>query len=161
MKLSVIIFCLFLSVNALGQTSDTTKNPLYVVDGQPDAPVTNVKPADILTISSIINSADAVKLYGPKAINGANVIISKKYGTAAYQTKFAALSKKYKDYMDLKHTDANLMYVLDNVIMNQQRKSAILALYELSPDSIDKITFKKDSHFKTDATVEITTRKDN
>jgi len=162
MKILTVIFCLLLPVYALAQTADTTagNNTLYIVDGQPDKPGNEVKPADILTVS-ILNSRDAVRLYGQQAAGGATVITSKKYATAAYQKKLAALSKKYKAYLDEKHNDSNLMYVLNNVIMNQERKSAIQALYDLAPDSVAKINFKKESRFKTDATVEITTKKQN
>jgi len=162
MRKLIFIFCLLVSVSAFGQAADTStgKNTLYIVDGKPDAPGNEVKPADILAVS-ILNSADAVKLYGKQAMGGATVITSKKYAAAAYQKKLATLSKKYKAYMDEKHNDSNLMYVLNNVIMNQERKSSIQALYELSPDSIAKINFKRQSRFKTDATVEITTKKQN
>lgn len=161
MKILTTIFCLLVSVNAMSQTTDTAADkttPIYIIDGKPDAPENEVKPADILTVS-ILNGTDAVKRYGPKAANGATVITSKKYAAMLYQQKFATLSKKYKAYLDEKHNDDNLMYVLNNVIRNQQRKSSIQRLYELPADSIAKISFKKEPRFKTDATVEITTKK--
>lgn len=75
-----------------------------------------------------------------------------------YQQKFSAINKKYKEYLNEKHNDSNLAYVLNNTILNQDRKSAILQLYELKPEDIKSINFKRDSHFTTDATVIITTK---
>ena len=75
------------------------------------------------------------------------------------QKKLSAVNKKYKEYIDQKSgDDSNLSYVLNNVIMNMTRKNSVEALYELSPDSIKSVNFKKDSHFTTDATVVITTK---
>ena len=151
MKRLTVILCLLLAVCIKASAQDA----LYIVDGKESS--ANVKPADVLTVS-IPDSAEAVAKYGRYYKNGVTVILTKQYATQQYQQKLAALNKKYKDYLDQKHTDANLAYVLNNTIMNIERKSAINALYELKPEDIKSVTFKKDSHFTTDATIVIITK---
>jgi outer membrane receptor protein involved in Fe transport len=158
MKLIACIFCLFISVNALATIRDTVKKaPLYIVDRQQDASGQNIKPSDILNIS-ILDSAGAAPLYGKNLAGGVVLITTKQFAMKLYQQKFGALNKKYKEYMDAKHTDSNLAYVLNNTILTNDRKSTISNLYDLKPDDIKSITFKKDSHFTTDATVIIITK---
>lgn len=151
MKRLTIILCLLLTVCIKASAQDA----LYIVDGKESG--VNVKPADVLTVS-IPDSAEAVSKYGRYYKNGVTVILTKQYAIQQYQQKLAVLNKKYRDYLDQKHTDSNLAYVLNNTIMNMQRKTAINALYELKPEDIKSVTFKKDSHFTTDATVVITTK---
>ncbi len=151
MKRLTMILCLLLAVCIKASAQDA----LYIVDGQ--ASNVNVKPADILTVS-LPDSASVVAKYGRYYKNGVTVIITKQGAMQQYQQKFSAISKKYKEYIDDKHNDGNLAYVLNNTILNQERKSAILQLYELKPEDIKSINFKRDSHFTTDATVVITTK---
>lgn len=149
-RLTVILYLLL----AMG-VSASAQDALYVVDGQITS--TGVKPADVL-ITTILDSAQAVGIYGKQFTNGVTVIITRQYAAKQYQQKFSAINKKYKSYLDQKHSDANLAYVLNNTILNTERKSAIDQLYELKPADIKSIVFKKDSHFTTDATVVITTK---
>jgi len=164
MKLLTIIFSLFLSVNALAQTADQKQgssrsdSSLIVVDGEIyKGDIKAIKPQDILSVS-ILTDSSAEAINEKRLPNGAMVIVTKQFAIASYQKKFGTFNPKYKNYIALKHDDSNLEYVLNNTIMNVQRKSAITELYQLSPDKIDKVTFKKDSHFTTDATVIITTK---
>lgn len=150
MKKLTIILLLLIAASLTASAQDA----LYIVDGQPST--ANVKPADILT-TSILDSANAVKLYG-KNLKSVTIIVTKQGAIIQYQKKFSALNKKYKDYLDQKHTDSNLAYVVDNVILNTDKKSAVDKLYELKPENIKSISFKKDSHFTTDATVVIETK---
>lgn len=151
MKKLAVILCLLLAVCIKASAQDA----LYIVDGQVSN--ANVKPNEILT-TSILDSAQVVAKYGRNYKNGVTVIVTKQYAVRQYQHKFAAINKKYKNYLDERHNDSNLAYVLNNTIMNVQRNSAINALYDLKPEDIKSITFKKDSHFTTDATVVITTK---
>jgi hypothetical protein len=108
----------------------------------------------------MLDSADAAPRYGKNLSAGVVIIITKQFAMKQYQQKFAALCKKYKDYMDEKHTDSNLAYVLNNAILTSNHKGAIDDLYGLKADDIKSVTFKKDSHFTTDATVVIVTKED-
>jgi hypothetical protein len=146
----IIILCLLLATGITASAQDA----VYIVDGQPSN--TSVKPADILTIS-ILDSAMAAKLNWDFKKN-VTVIITKQYAIKLYQQKFSTFNKKYKEYLDQKQSDSNLAYVLNNTILNTERKSAIDELYELKPDDIKSVSFKKDSHFTTDATVIIITK---
>jgi TonB-dependent SusC/RagA subfamily outer membrane receptor len=95
MRIFTIILCLFLSVHAMGQMADTaakhstetvrfrdtTFHPekmLIIVDGiiYKD----NLKTIDSANISGIdiLKADDAVKIYGPQAVNGAILITTKK-----------------------------------------------------------------------------------
>jgi hypothetical protein len=152
MKRPAIILLLLLAACIKASAQDA----LYIVDGKVSNE--NVKPADILTIS-IPDSATTVAKYGRYYKDGVTVIITKKYGILQNQQKFSAFNKKYKEYLEQKHNDdSNLAYVLNNTILNMDKKNSINALYELKPEDIKSVSFKKDSHFTTDATVVITTK---
>ncbi len=154
MKIYAVIFCLFLSIPAFAQQSDsvhkkadTTAAQSIIVDGKEyKGDIKSIDPKVIVNVSIVKNST---------------IIVTKPYATAAYQKKFSAISKNYKNYLEKKQNDTNLQYVLNNTMMNQDRKSTIEVFYQLAPANIKNITFKKDSHFTTDATVIITTKDDN
>jgi len=92
MRIFTIIFCLFLSVHAMGQTRDTlytdAHKKLVLKNGdkrvyiEVDGKVYNgrLESIDTSKISSIdvFKPADAVTLYGPRAINGAILVTTKK-----------------------------------------------------------------------------------
>lgn len=151
MKRITIILCLLLAVCIKASAQDA----LYVIDGKVSN--ANIKPSEVL-ITSILDSTEAIKQYGRNFKNGVTVIITRAYAVQQIQQKIGTLNKKYKDYLDKKHDDSNLAYVLNNNILNMSRKNAVNELYELSPDDIKSVTFKKDAHFSTDATVVITTK---
>src|ERR1700761_7247646 len=113
-KLTVILY-LLLAVGIRASAQDA----LYVVDGQPSN--VNVKPADVLTIS-ILDSAETVAKYGHNFKNGVTIITTRQYAAQQYQQKFSTLNKKYKDYLEQKHNDSNLAYVLNNIILNMDKK---------------------------------------
>lgn len=153
MKILTIIFCLLLSISAFAQQNDTTRKKAdtvaqsIVVDGKEyKGDIKSIDPKVIVNVSIVKNST---------------IIVTKPYATEAYQKKFAAISNNYKRYLEKKQTDTNLQYVLNNTMMNQDRKSTIEVFYQLAPANIKNITFKRDSHFTTDATVIITTKDDN
>lgn len=151
MKQITIILCLLLAVCIKASAQDA----LYIVDGKVSN--ANIKPSEVLT-TSILDSAEAIKLYGRNYKGGVTVIITRTYAIKQIQEKISALNKKYRDYLSKKHDDSNLAYVLNNNILNLKRKSSLDELYELKPDDIKSVTFKKDEHFTTDATVVITTK---
>jgi hypothetical protein len=151
MKPITIILCLLLAVCIKASAQDA----LYIVDGKVSN--ANVKPSEILTVS-ILDSAKLDSLNWKHYKYGVTIIVTKQGAIQAYQHKLAALNKKYKDYLDQRHDDSNLAYVLNNNILNLKRKSSLDELYELKPDDIKSVTFKKDAHFTTDATVVITTK---
>jgi len=140
-------------------TNTKPGDPVYIVDGKEyDGDINKIDPGNTIDIVVVKDSTKA-SVYGPKAaMNGAVVIVTKAYAITLFQQKFSAISKKYKNYMELKHDDSKLLYVLDNTIMNIKRKSAVQQLYEIRADQIDKIEFNTDSHFANDATVVITTK---
>jgi len=147
----ITILCLLLTVSITASAQDA----VYIVDGQVSN--ANVSHADILT-TSILDSAQLAALNYRNYKSGGTIIITKQYAIKLYQQKFGTLNKKYKEYLDQKHSDSNLAYVLNNTILNMEKKSAIDELYELKPDDIKSVSFKKDSHFTTDATVIIITK---
>jgi hypothetical protein len=168
MKRFTIFLGVLLSIIALKQAGGSAKvnsnckilpdSSLTIIDGKVyKGNANNVSPRDIISVD-ILKAPRAIEIYGKDAVGGATVIITKTYAIAAYQKKFSAFSKKYKDYIELKHDDSNLQYVLNNTIMNVKRKSAIRALYQLSADSIKKVEFKRVAQFITDDTVIITTK---
>jgi len=158
MKIYALLLCLFLSIAAFAQNKDSVKidsakktiaaaDQSIIVDGKEyKGDIKSIDPKNIVNVSVVKNST---------------IIVTKPYATAAYQKKFSAISKSYKNYLEKKQTDTNLQYVLNNTMMNQDRKSTIQEFYQLSPANIKNISFKKDSHFTTDATVIITTKEDN
>jgi len=153
MKIYAVLFCLLLSIPAFAQQSDTARKKAdtaaqsIIVDGNEyKGDIKSIDPKVIVNVSIVKNST---------------IIVTKPFATAAYQKKFSAISKNYKNYLEKKQTDTNLQYVLNNTMMNQDRKSTIEEFYQLSPSNIKNITFKRDSHFTTDATVIITTKDDN
>jgi hypothetical protein len=165
MKLFIIIFCASLSVNALAQNVDTAKKDVkladttsaYIVDGKLVQSISDIKSTDIYGVS-LLESKDAVKLYGPQAKNGAMVITTKPMAIKKYQEKLAAFSKKYQNYLALKGNDNNLVYVINNTMLLVGTKKTIRALFDLAPEDIQSVEFKKDSHFTNDATIIITTK---
>jgi len=150
-KQITIILCLLLAVCIKASAQDA----LYIVDGKVSK--TDIKPADVLSVT-ILDSVKLDSLNWKHYKYGVTIIVTKQGAIQAYQHKLAALNKKYRDYLSKKHDDSNLAYVLNNNILNLKRKSSLDELYELKPDDIKSVTFKKDEHFTTDATVVITTK---
>jgi len=139
-------------------TSDAAvkQESLYVIDGIPisDTEFKKLNPADIFEITLLRDSTRAA-LYG-RNTDDIMLITTKKQAQKLYQAKLSAFSSKYKSYMEKHADDSNLLYVLNNTML-QIDKKRLRELYDLKPADIKKIEFKTDSHFKTDATVIITT----
>jgi hypothetical protein len=154
MRILTIIFCLFISVNALAQT--TGNEPLYVVDGKIVPSINGLKSHDIYETAVLSDSA-AVGVYGKQAANGAMVVTTMKGQAIIYQKKLSQFSKKYEEYLAKKGNDSNLSYVINNTMLIAHTKHTVEELSDLDPANIKKIDFKTDHRFKTDATVVITT----
>ena len=81
MRIFTIIFCLFLSVNALGQSKNVPNKPvaIIVVDGviTEKSELYKINPNDVANIS-VLKGTAATKLYGKKAAGGALIVTTKK-----------------------------------------------------------------------------------
>jgi hypothetical protein len=157
MRILTIIFCLFLSVNALAQNAGN--EPLYIVDGVVTPSIKNLKSHDIYE-TAILSDSVAKNLfpYNKQAENGAMIVTTMHGAELIYQKKFLPFSKKYKEYIDKKHgDDSNLSYVIDNTMLLNMTEKTVRELSDLEPSDIKSIDFKTDRRFKTDATVVITT----
>jgi len=169
MRVLTIIFCLFISVNALAQTKDTIKSgirdiastqssndPLYVVDGNVVPSIKYLKARDIYEMA-ILSDTTLKNVYDAKAKNGIMVITTMNGAELKYQKKLIPFSKKYKEYLDKKGNDDNLSYVINNTMLIARTKHTVEELSDLDPANIKKVEFKTVRQFKTDATVVITT----
>jgi len=154
MRILIIIFCLFISVNALAQTGN---EPLYIVDGKVVPSIKELKPHDIYETALLSDSVAKIN-YGSQGANGAMIVTTMHGAELIYQKKLMEFSKKYKDYIAKKNgDDSNLSYVIDNTMLLNMTKKTVRELSDLAPSDIRKIDFKTDRRFKTDATVVITT----
>ena len=154
MRILTIIFCLFISVNALAQTGN---DPMYIVDGKVVPSINNLKPHDIYE-TGLLSDSVAKLNYGSQGANGAMIVTTMHGAELIYQKKFLPFSKKYKEYIDKKHSDdSNLSYVIDNTMLLNMTKKTVRELSDLAPSDIKSVDFKTDRRFKTDATVVITT----
>jgi TonB-dependent SusC/RagA subfamily outer membrane receptor len=151
MKILIIVFFLFLSVNALSQSNDTSYQKstfrlgpdirtvnnskfLYIVDDKTYC-VNHIKKrlapdtSKILEVS-VLKGANASAIYGSKGVNGAVVVITKKFATKEYQKKLSAFSEDYKKYIALnKNDDSDLVYLLNGVVLNGKPSEVIKTLY--------------------------------
>ncbi|WP_461453221.1 hypothetical protein [Mucilaginibacter sp.] len=157
MRVLAVIFCLFLSVNALAQTGN---EPLYVVDGKIVPSIKDLKPHDIYE-TALLSDSTAMNIYGKQGANGAMVVTTMKGQAVIYEKKLIPFSEKYKNYLDKKGNDDNLSYVINNTMLIARTKHSVEELSELDPANIKKVEFKTVRQFKTDATVVITTNNDD
>jgi TonB-dependent SusC/RagA subfamily outer membrane receptor len=172
MKRLSFIFCLFCIFNCASaqdslhevivgakSTSDAAVKTegLYVIDGKPvsDVEYKKLNPDDIFEVT-LLSDSTATALYGASGANGAVSITTKKLAKKLYQTKLSAFSARYKNYIAKHGDDSNLLYVLNNTML-QIDKKRLRELYDVQPGDIKKVNFKTDSRFKSDATVEIIT----
>ena len=154
MRVLTIIFCLFMSVDALAQT--TGNEPLYVVDGKIVPSIKDLKPHGIYE-TALLSDSTAIGIYGKQAANGAMVVTTMKGQAVVYQKKLIPFSEKYKNYLAKKGNDDNLSYVINNTMLIARTKHTVEELSDLDPANIKKVEFKTVRQFKTDATVVITT----
>jgi len=132
-----------------------------VVDGKVVASIKNIKAADIMETSILPDSA-AVKLYGPKAANGAMIVTTVAGAIPIYEQKFSVFNKRYKSYLEKHHgDDSKLAYVINNTILMEKGKKTVGKLYDLEAKDIVKIDYRTDRRFTTDATIVITTTDDS
>jgi hypothetical protein len=158
MRVLIIIFCLFISVNALAQT--TGNEPLYIVDGKIVPSIKDLKSHDIYE-TALLSDSTAIGIYGKQATNGAMIVTTMKGQAVIYQKKLIPFSEKYKNYLAKKGNDDNLSYVINNTMLIARTKHTVEELSELDPANIKKVEFKTVRQFKTDATVVITTNNDD
>jgi hypothetical protein len=170
MRILTIIFCLFLSVNALAQGKDTVKSgirditsvqtgsdPIYIVDGKVMPSIKYLKARDIYEMTVLSDTAFK-NVYDAQAKNGAMLVTTMHGAELIYQKKLIVFSKKYKEYIDKKNgDDSKLSYVIDNTMLLNMTKKTVRELSDLAPSDIKSVDFKTDRRFKTDATVVITT----
>ena len=136
MRIFTIIFCLFLSVHAIGQTADTvakhpsvttqfrgttlhSKKILIVVDGviYKDN-LKNIDPNSIAGVSVLKPNMAKIKS-GKLGENGAVIIETKNGAVPLYEKKLSVLSQDYKSYL-LAHNndDAAIYYVINGEVIN-------------------------------------------
>jgi hypothetical protein len=172
MRVLTIIFCLFISINALAQKTDTTKlfirdasaqvgnDPIYIVDGKVVSSIKDLKSHDIYE-TAILSDTAAEAIYGARAKNGAMIITTLHGAAIIYQKKLIQFSEKYKNYLAKKGNDDNLSYVINNTMLIARTKHTVEELSDLDSANIKKVEFKTVRQFKTDATVVITTNNDD
>ena len=139
MKKLTFIICLFLSVQALAQSGDTTHkaaakqkftlayktDPLIVMDNVVyKGNINSINPSDIQDIT-ILKGNHATDAYGPDAVAGAVVIRTKKYVNVLAQSSVARKdTSKTSVTLDAKRDPKNKpLIVLDGVIYNGDIKS--------------------------------------
>jgi hypothetical protein len=157
MKVFIITFCLFMSVDALAQDNhgnqkDSLKHaavfkpspPLIVVNGMVydfDS-LKNIKNSDILSIDTLKyrvkeNSNPNI------ADRGAIIIITKEYAVGQYQKKLSSFSIDYKNYLEThQNNDSGLFYVLNGVPLEEKTDNTLISkLYEISVKKVKKVVF--------------------
>lgn len=85
-------------------TTDNT-DPLYVVDGVPDVPITDISPNDIESIDVLKDGASSA-IYGSRAANGVIMITTKK-------GKSGKISVTYDGYYGIQNPNTNGVTPLD------------------------------------------------
>jgi hypothetical protein len=155
MKLYAVIFCLVISVSALGQGSgDTsaktkplnsvaTKDTLYVIDGEPSQnKLNNIDPKDIFSITVLKNDNKDPSMNPSNKVVA--IVITKQSAVKMYKKKFSALSKEYKAYLEnAKPEDQNILYVLNGAPISDYSTNGVKTLYDIPFKKIRKVTFLK------------------
>ncbi|MFD0767178.1 TonB-dependent receptor plug domain-containing protein [Mucilaginibacter lutimaris] len=145
MKKLIFVFALFLSVSAMAQKADTTKNdilkvtgytadalpPLVIVDGiKYKGDIKSIDPKSIEKME-VLKSPSATSLYGAEGVNGVILIATKKdKGVINLLSKPTEASKADT-------TSNNPLYIIDGKI------TAAAGFKSLNPDDIDNISVLK------------------
>jgi hypothetical protein len=173
MRVFTIIFCLFLSVDALAQDnvarktdsptksiySDARDSVVYIVDGVPSSK-DSVKPNEIL-IRNVLTGHQLDNLYVNKKLDSVIIIVTKVGAINSYQKKLSDFSVDYKNYLaDHHNSDNRIIYCIDGDLFRGDEKR-IKILYNLSANNIDKVSFLKSRDFEgiVTASLLITTKK--
>ncbi|HVV54457.1 MAG TPA: TonB-dependent receptor plug domain-containing protein [Mucilaginibacter sp.] len=121
--------------------SAVSKDAFYVVDGVPSKnKLDSVNPKDILSISILKKGTNADASFEP--VNDVVVVVTKKGAISAYQVKFGAFSRKYKDYIKrCNGNDSNLFYVINGVPIQGNPDNVIEALYKVPAKKIKAVGF--------------------
>lgn len=169
MKVFGALLCLFLSVNALAQSTNTSykdtskkfmivdakpinkhEKILYVIDGKPYYKISIKKHIDTNNILyvEIIKPNEALIKYGGHGKMGAVIITSKKFAISSYQDKFSAFSKEYKDYLDKhKKPDDSCSYVLNGSFLINGSNEKINKLYNIKSQEIKGIELTENPYY--------------
>jgi hypothetical protein len=141
MKILTILFCLFLSVGSLAQsTAAVHKDTIYVIDGELSGKKKlEIDPKTILSINVLKYSPNIDKHMSSDDITV--LIITKKYAIKSYQDKLSAFSVEYKQYLEShKNDDSDLLYVLNKGV-NGNSTELLKELYEVTLKKIKKVAF--------------------
>jgi hypothetical protein len=164
MKVFIIIFCLFISMDALAQSDslqkDTSKKftivdakpikqpekVLYIINEMPRYNILIKKDLDINNILyiNVLKPSEATSKYGSKAADGAVVIVYKAFAIKAYQKKLSGFSKQYKTYLSThQNQDKDFQYELNGLTLEDDYFDNIKKLYKIPVESIKRVDFLK------------------
>jgi hypothetical protein len=120
--------------NIVVDTSKTTKRKdIIIVDGELYThDLKDLNPNEIYKIDVLKN--EKIADLGGDA-NSVTAIITKKGSRLYYQYKLAKYCELYRDYLKQYQNDSKIKYLLNAKAANMD------ALYNLNPDSINKVTF--------------------
>jgi len=180
MKGLIILCCLFLSINALAQSSDTIHKDisggLILCDAKiiPDKPLVvfngyiykgelNINSDSIFNIE-LFKGDEATALFGSEGLKGVIFITTKQYAISQYQKKLSSFSANYKKYVEFQmkfnHNDNGILYVIlkNGEPLLFKGNQMIRALNDLPAKSISKVELnKKETCCGTNVSVTITT----
>ena len=167
--LYAILFCLFISVNALAQSDypvqiDTIKKfmiidakpinknekILYVIDGKLYYKASIKKDIDAKNIFNveILKPNEALTKYGDQGKKGAIIIISKKFAIGSYQAKLSSFSKDYKAYLSAhQNKDDDFEYEINGSTLGSSSYDNIMKLYKIPIKSIKRVDFLKNPSY--------------
>ncbi|MES2266537.1 MAG: TonB-dependent receptor plug domain-containing protein [Bacteroidota bacterium] len=145
MKKLIFVCALFLSVSAMAQKADTTKNDVlkvtgYTADALPPLVIVNgvkykgdIKSIDPKSIEQmeVLKSASAQSLYGAEALNGVILITTRK------NKGDIKLLSKPTEAAKADTTSINPLYIIDG------KTSTAAGFKSLNPDDIDNISVLK------------------
>jgi hypothetical protein len=188
MKVSLFLFCLFLSVSAAAQNIDTMRKDtarrimfvdartpgrydkfLSVIDDKPYYRRSIKKSwlrdtSNILEVK-VLKGKEAFDKYGKLAENGVVVITTKKYAVKCYQNKLGAFSVDYRKYIELQgehsQNDNGIVY---EILKNEgavffKGDKLIRELYNMPVASIKDVDLhRKETCCGTNVSVVITTK---
>ncbi|CAL2055725.1 VIT domain-containing protein [Tenacibaculum sp. 190524A05c] len=116
----------------------TNEQPLFILDGKivSSNPIRSLKSSEVSSVQ-VYKPAEAVKIYGSRAVNGVVIFITKK-GLEINSEEIESLNKLIEDKIELKAWDSNTPYLeilrKENSIAEAYRKYLkIRSIYSNSP----------------------------
>ncbi|QKJ29120.1 hypothetical protein HQ865_04905 [Mucilaginibacter mali] len=161
--LSMTPLFLFAQSGSKAATAQTpSKDQLCVVDNKviTRQELDKVNPENVVDIQ-VLNSAAAKALYGDSGVNGAIIVVTKKFAISSYQEKFSDFSADYESYLTSHGTDdKQFIYIINNMALPKD-KNEVRKLYDIPKDKIESVVFIQDQPegSKILAKVAITTKK--